>query len=88
MSFSAKEIRLLVDMERRMDSGEVPFIYVKGSEQRCSMDPAHMAALGLTKGQIVSIDLWIEILKFKIEQCDRAMAHKQVQEVLDDEPST
>lgn len=85
MTFSAEELRLIIDLERRMDAGEVPYIYVAGSHERAAMDPAHMQALGLEIGQTVSVDLWIEILKFKIEQLDREIAHSQVGEILAEE---
>lgn len=82
---TAEELRLVIDLERRIDAGEVPYVYVAGLRERQAMDRACMEALGLKTGQTVSRGLWVEILKFKIEQLDRIIAHQQVKEILAEE---
>ena len=46
------EIRMLADIERRMDNGEQPYVLVDGS--RMAVEPDIMKELGLVKGQTIS----------------------------------
>lgn len=69
-----KELRMLVEVERQMDSDEIPWVRVEGCSARSSMDPDVMTALGLTVGQTISWFLFGEILKINLARCEEKLA--------------
>lgn len=61
---SVEELRMLADLDRRMDSDEQPFVFVVGGEdERLSVQPAVMEELGLVFGQTVGRTLFTAILR-------------------------
>lgn len=82
MNLTAEEICMLAELERKMDSGEAPYVIVEGCSQRSALTQGDMSLFGLQTGQTVSNALWVAILKFKIEQIQRTLAHQQVDEIL------
>lgn len=81
MELSVEDLRSLIELERKMDRGEVPYIYVEGCGSRAAMDPAAMTALGLETGQVVPLAIWVQILELKIRDCEAALAHQRLAEI-------
>ena len=76
MDLNAEQIRLVLEMERKMDAGEVSFIYAEGCTQRCAMDSALMAELGLCSGQTISTVIWTSILRLKVKRLEDEIAYR------------
>jgi hypothetical protein len=67
--FSLEDIRGLAEMERKMDSGEQPFvIYGNG---RAAMSKDTMEKFNLKQGQTISDIIFIAIQKSRIEECQK-----------------
>jgi hypothetical protein len=61
---SVKEIRQLAEIERGMDSGEIPYVVYAGHRTPIVRDV--LDHLGLQSGQTVSHILWVAILETMI----------------------
>jgi len=72
LKLSVEEIRMLADQERRMDSGELPFVNSPGG--RMSVSPEVMAELGLAAGQTVSWPIMQAILEATLASLQAHMA--------------
>jgi len=77
-SFTVEQLRMLVEQEREMDAGRVPYAYVEGCTQRASMRPKIMEMLGLETGQKVSSVIFMEILKLNIQECEQEIAYRDL----------
>ena len=81
--FTLEEIRMLVEQEREMDAGTVPFVMLGG--HRMAMTPEAMQHFGLTVGQSISHEINMAILKFQIEWLTDKIAEQNAQKISDKE---
>lgn len=72
--FTAEQIRMLAEVERMMDRGEMPFVIWRGL--RSSVLPEVMIELGLEQGQTVTDILYDAILAASIRLCEREIAKR------------
>lgn len=75
MRLTDKEIKMLAETERMMDAGETPFVISSGG--RMTVDPAAMKHFGLKSGQNVTNEIACAIVRFRLEQCQAAIAQRQ-----------
>ena len=61
MTLTIEEIRMLADLERRMDSGEQPYVIIEG--HRAAVTPLVMDEFGLESGQTVSKPIFLAMLE-------------------------
>lgn len=85
INFTVKELRMLVDLERKMDANEVPWVRVEGCRQRALMRQDIMNALGLITGQTISMTIYGEILRINLEQCEAEIAYERGQKLIEEE---
>jgi hypothetical protein len=78
-TLSLEHLRLLVQVERQMDSGEVPWVRVEGASTRAAMRPEVMEALGLQTGQTISWPIFGEILKLNLASAEEELAFQRGQ---------
>lgn len=72
MELSIKDIQGLAELERKMDTGEQPFVVSNG--QRMAVSKEIMNELKLTKGQAVNNQIMIAILQLNIAHCKTQIA--------------
>ncbi len=72
MNLSIEEIRMLADGERRMDSGEQPFVNAPGGRLRVS--PEVMEELGLVAGQTISVAIMQAIIEAQLASLQARIA--------------
>jgi hypothetical protein len=63
---NVEQIRMLAEMERKMDDGTAPFVRPAGSRERMAVMPVVMAELGLVSGQTVTDAIVIAILEAQV----------------------
>jgi CRISPR/Cas system-associated endonuclease Cas1 len=80
MQFDAKELRLLVQGERMMDEGTLPFVRCDGA--RWAMPEETIAAIGLISGQEVSHAILHELLQFNLEVIRQKLAYEEGQKLI------
>jgi hypothetical protein len=70
--FLIEDIKALAEIERQMDSGEVPFVmYGSG---RCAVSRECMDALGLKQGQTINGVIFLAMCKWNLANCHAQMA--------------
>ena len=69
---TTEEIKMLAEVERQMDAGEVPFVVWGG--QRMTVRQLVMDELGLETGQTVSHEIAGAILNANLAACRAAVA--------------
>jgi hypothetical protein len=67
MKLTAEEVRMLAEAERKMDTGEIPFVMYGG--HRAAMRQEAMDHFKLKQGQTINDQIWIAILEFNIAHC-------------------
>ena len=75
-----EQIRMLAECERKMDSGEMPYVIWRG--QRLSQRPYVMERLGLVVGQTISDPIFKRALELGIEECQKAIALRDTEEMM------
>lgn len=76
--FNNEEIRLVANLEKRMDDGEVQFVLWAGS--RVAVEDHIMRQLGLTHGQSISGTIFQAIINARIQYCNQIIeAEKNIQ---------
>jgi len=78
MNLTLEQIRGLAELERKMDSGEQP--YVKTDHGRLAVDASIMSHFGLQSGQTVSAYLVSEILRANLARMTRLMDEAEARE--------
>ena len=78
--FSDEEIKILVDSERKMDSGELGFVLLDGS--RVIVLPDAMKHFELTQGQTINGAIMIALIEFNLASCREKIAKQATEEVL------
>lgn len=73
---------MLVEVERQMDRGEVPWVRVEGTSQRSTVRPEVMESLGLEVGQQITWFLYGEILRLNLEHCQQQLAYERSQKLI------
>lgn len=73
MTFSIEELRMLAELERKMDSGEQPFVRVDETQVRLAVADWIMERIGLESGQTISGELAAEICRMNIADCTRKL---------------
>ena len=63
-NLTIEEYRMLADMERRMDSGEQP--YVIAYDERMAVEPLLMEEFGLVTGQTISSTMAIAVMEARL----------------------
>ncbi len=69
---NTEEIRILAELERQMDAGEVPFVVWAGN--RMTVQQIIMDELGLESGQTVSHEIAGAILSANLAVCQANLA--------------
>lgn len=72
MELTLEQIRALARLERKMDSGEQPYVVAEGG--RMSVGAEEMEALGLKNGQTISNAIAIAICKETIKNLEALKA--------------
>lgn len=72
--FTLEELRIIADVEHKMDTGEIKFVVLDG--QRMCIDDDTLTHFGLVAGQTVSWPLMTAIIKHKIAECERRIAEE------------
>lgn len=75
MKLTTQQIKDLAEVERLMDSGELPFVIYGG--HRASMDAETLRHFGLQQGQTITDPIWEAILEFKIARCQEEIAMRK-----------
>lgn len=81
--FTVEELRVLNEVERRMDRGEIPWVRLDGASQ--SVSPEIMKALGLEVGQRITWFMFGEILRLSMEHCQEQIAYERGQRLIAEE---
>ena len=71
-NFTVEEVRMLADVERRMDVGEQP--YVVNTSGRLAVSPEVMSELGLVSGQSASPTLCLAIVTASLASMEATIA--------------
>ncbi len=64
LTLTIDEVRMLADLERRMDSGEQPYVVTDGG--RKAVEQTIMDELGLVSGQTISSTMEIAVTRAQI----------------------
>lgn len=80
-----KELRMLAEIERQMDRGEIPWVRVEGFTQRASIMPETMTVLGLETGQTITWFMFGEICQLQLEMCREALAKERTEKLVAEE---
>ena len=76
-----EEIRLLAECERKMDSGEMPWVSWHG--ERIAQTPYVMEHLGLKLGQTICDAIFVRALELKIEECQEGIARQATEKMME-----
>ena len=72
MELSNEDIRALADLERMMDSGEVPFVILNG--ERVATNELIMSELGLEQGQTINREIFKAMMRAQLAALQAQMA--------------
>ena len=70
--FNIDEIKMIAEVERKMDSGEQPFVMFSG--QRVAVPQTTMDVLGLAQGQTINHTIFMAVLQANLADCQAAIA--------------
>ena len=70
------EVRMLAEVERGMDSGEILFVVSEGN--RMAVEPEIMKILGLVSGQTVSRMMALSIMETRLERLQEEITLRSV----------
>ena len=76
--FSDDDIRMLAEQERKMDSGESPYVTLRGN--RMAMTQESMDHFKLTQGQTINEVIMMKILEFNISFCQARIETEKLME--------
>ena len=76
-----EQIRMLAEVEQKMDSGEMPWVLWRG--QRIAQTPYVMEYLGLKLGQTICDAIFVRVLELKIEECQEGIARQATEEMME-----
>ncbi len=75
MTYTTEQIRMLAEVERKMDAGEQPFVLYGG--HRLAVNPATMAHLALAQGQTISDAIALAVAKHNVEMIEAEIAARR-----------
>jgi hypothetical protein len=76
MMFTKDQIKDLAEVDRMMDSGDMPFVWLDGERVACSREC--MTELGMAPGQTISRLIFHEILKWNIADCEAGLVEQRL----------
>ncbi len=71
------DYKLLAKQQQQMDSGEVPFVMLKGT--RIAVMPDVMTDLKLTQGQAICDGIFTRILEMSLRKAQAELAAKELE---------
>lgn len=66
MELSIEEIRMLSELERKMDSGEQTYVRLDGGSERLAFSADLLEECGIVSGQSISSAILITLIKMNI----------------------
>jgi len=78
MEFSVQDIQALAEAHRKMDSGEMPYVFLDG--QRWAVHKEAMSHFKLKHGQTIDHFISMAILKYTIDFLQTKIAKKEIAE--------
>ena len=85
MNLTTEQIGHLAQLERRMDSGEQPFVLL--NEERIAVHVDVMTELGLDQGQTISQPIFVAILQAQLAHCQAQLEMKKLERSQNDDHS-
>ena len=79
-TLSLEEVRLLAELERKMDSGEIPYVVLQN--ERIAVIPSIMKHLELKSGQTISMTIYLEIMKCSLSEATRKLDEQNAEKEL------